>query len=156
MNMTKRALTALAGGALALLFAVGGAQAAQAVQENRDWASPQVVTTDASIGTAGADAAAEESSTFRASAHGCPSGYVCIYSSEYNLNNGIVEHWYYTYGSHRLYDEYGTHWIYNNQTGGAGFTLCRGTYGTDCDGTPRDVGTYVLDLTQYNSIKLVP
>ncbi|GAA1850255.1 hypothetical protein [Myceligenerans crystallogenes] len=156
MNTTKRAFAALAGGALALLFAVGGAQAAQAVQENRDMIRAEVVTTDAQIGTAGVDTTFAETDTFAASAHGCPSGYVCIYSSQYDLDNGIVEHWYSAYGSHQLYDEYGYHYIYNNQTGGAGFTLCQGSFGTDCGGTPRDVGTYYLDLTPYNSIKLVP
>lgn len=125
MNTTRRALTALAGGALVLLFTVGGAQAAQA-------------------------------DTSRAAEHSCPSGHVCMYAGKYNMDTGIIEHSYYTYGSHQFYDEYGYHYIYNNQTDGAGFTLCRGSYGTDCDDTYRAVGAYLVHLTEYNSIKLVP
>ncbi|WP_346268220.1 hypothetical protein [Streptomyces sp. SCUT-3] len=86
---------------------------------------------------------------------GCPSGYVCIYQGA-SWNNGVTEHKYYTYGAHNLVNEYGTHRVFNNQTGDATVQLCRGYNGVDC-GSKIKPWTYVdVDLTPYNSIKLSP
>lgn len=177
MNTSKRVLTALAGGAIALLGVVGSIQTAQAagtptsldagtrvtsVAADRDLSDRDLSDRDMSDRDmsdrewSGRDAAAPLQAATLAAVRGCQVGYVCIYSSESNWNRGIVEHRYYTYGTHRLYDEYGNHWIYNNQTDNAAFRLCRGGNGTDCDGWGYPGGPYVIHLTQYNSIKLVP
>jgi len=50
------------------------------------------------------------------SRHGCPSGYVCIYPGK-GWHNNKPSHKYYKYGCYKLYNQYGTHRVLNNQTG---------------------------------------
>lgn len=49
---------------------------------------------------------------------GCPAGAVCLYSPAGYENNN-PEHVYWSYGEHKLYNEFGSHYLLNNQTGGA-------------------------------------
>lgn len=54
--------------------------------------------------------------------HGCPYYYACMYTSSGWKNNTPEHEWYY-YGCYALYNEYGTRWIYNNQSGGGDISL---------------------------------
>lgn len=83
----------------------------------------------------------------------CSSGYVCIWAGE--SFNGTPTNSYYTYGVHKLYNQYGWHYIYNHQTGGAKFKLCTGSNGTGCT-APLPPGYGDVNLTPYNSIVLLP
>lgn len=96
---------------------------------------------------------------------GCPSGYACIYPRDKGWNNNSPSNKYYTYGCHRLYDQYGTHRVFNNQTGGAYVLLFKTS---DCSGTgivlPYPISSRYLsagrsvdvDLTPINAIYLEP
>jgi hypothetical protein len=87
--------------------------------------------------------------------YGCPSGAVCIYGEGvYPPNNPNPTNVYYSYGAHPLYNQYGYHYVLNNQYGGASASLCKTSSGTDCPYTiPQDYwGNYYL--TPINSITL--
>lgn len=86
---------------------------------------------------------------------GCPSGAVCLYS-EQGWQNQNPEHVYWSYGVHPLENEYGTHMILNNQTGGATAAHCDTSDGHGC-GKPFGPGTRVTfgDITPINSIRLM-
>lgn len=86
---------------------------------------------------------------------GCPSGYVCIYPGA-SWNNGVPEHKYYTYGAHNLVNEYGTHRVFNNQTGGATVQGCKGYDGVNCGLKVKPGYYWDEDLTPINSIRLNP
>ncbi|KNX38949.1 hypothetical protein [Luteipulveratus halotolerans] len=105
----------------------------------------------------GADAAQPSTAQIAGSSwHGCPWGAVCIYPQDAGYNGDRPSNVYWSYGSHKLYNQYGTHMIVNNQYGGALATLCTGSYGTGCiDWLP--AGTAVpAYLTPYNSMLLAP
>ncbi|MCX3059466.1 hypothetical protein [Streptomyces beihaiensis] len=102
-----------------------------------------------------AHAATDSSVSAQGTYEGCPSGYVCMYPNA-SWNGGVPEHKYYTYGVHKLYNEYGSRRIFNNQTGGATERECKNSDGTNCGSkllpwTYRDV-----DITPINSIRLDP
>jgi hypothetical protein len=60
-------------------------------------------------------AAAPAQASFSPS-HGCPSGAVCLYSSEYEWSAGYPKHAFSRYGYHPLHNEYGKNFvIFNNQ-----------------------------------------
>ncbi|WP_394841240.1 hypothetical protein LZC95_29740 [Pendulispora brunnea] len=54
-----------------------------------------------------------------ATAHGCPCGYGCIYPEDAGWNNDRPSHKYYKYACYNLSNQYGTHRLFNNQTGRA-------------------------------------
>jgi hypothetical protein len=54
--------------------------------------------------------------------HGCPYYYACMYTSSGWKSNTPEHKWYY-YGCYALSNEYGTRWIYNNQSGGGDISL---------------------------------
>ncbi|GAA3613622.1 hypothetical protein GCM10022223_32210 [Kineosporia mesophila] len=89
-----------------------------------------------------------------ATSHGCPSGYVCLYPQSAGWNNDVPSYKWYTYGGHNLTNQYGTHRLFNNQTGGAVVRNCYGTNGTNCAGIQRAGTYYDYDYTPYNSVKL--
>ena len=91
----------------------------------------------------------------QASYAGCDEGYVCMYPDA-GWNNGVPEHRYYTYGVHPLYNEYGLHRVFNNQTGGATARLCVNSDGTNCTSKLQPWTYYDYNLTPYNSIRLDP
>lgn len=101
--------------------------------------------------TAGGTNAQASGSTYE----GCPYGYVCVYPGS-NWNGGVPSLKYYTYGVHDLYNQYGTHRVFNNQSGGAIARLCKNSDGTNCVFTLNS-WTYVdYDLTPINAIDLAP
>ncbi|MFJ9944520.1 hypothetical protein [Streptomyces erythrochromogenes] len=86
---------------------------------------------------------------------GCPDGAVCIYPQ--NQNPAVKpSHIFYKYGAHNLTNQFGNHWVLNNQYGGATANLCTGSNGAGC-GRPiaSKTGVYA-DLTPVNSIRLNP
>ncbi|MET9467117.1 hypothetical protein ABZY44_20400 [Streptomyces sp. NPDC006544] len=84
---------------------------------------------------------------------GCPDGAVCIYPQ--NQNPAVKpSHVFYSYGAHNLSNQYGNHWVLNNQTGGAGARLCTGSNGVNCGNSiAQGTGVYA-DLGPINSITL--
>ncbi|MCL6672256.1 hypothetical protein [Streptomyces panaciradicis] len=102
-----------------------------------------------SVGTAEAKPAADSWGT-------CPSGAVCIFPQ--GVNPGDTQttptNTYWSYGAHNLSGQYGWHWVYNNQTGGAHAHLCKGYNGVNCDGDLAPGVAYWVDLTPVNSITL--
>ncbi|GGZ80459.1 hypothetical protein GCM10010371_45020 [Streptomyces subrutilus] len=86
---------------------------------------------------------------------GCPDGAVCIYPQ--NQNPAVKpSQIYYSYGAHNLSNQFGNHWVLNNQTGGATANLCTGSNGGGC-GNPIAARTGVYaDLGPINSIRLNP
>jgi len=87
---------------------------------------------------------------------GCPSGAVCVYPQDAGWNNGHPSDSYYSYGAHNLVNQFGTHRIFNNQTGGANMRNCTRTGGTGCPGHLA-AGRYMdQDLAPINSITLAP
>ncbi|WP_338674965.1 hypothetical protein V1460_19720 [Streptomyces sp. SCSIO 30461] len=84
---------------------------------------------------------------------GCPDGAVCIYPQ--NQNPAVrPTHIFWSYGSHNLSNQFGNHWVLNNQTGGATAALCTGYNGAGCGGRiAADHGVYA-DLTPINSVTL--
>ncbi|WP_147915308.1 hypothetical protein [Ruania zhangjianzhongii] len=62
---------------------------------------------------------ASDSPSAEGSPHnGCPYGAVCIYNPAGEATQ-TPEHVYWSYGKHQLYNEFGPHYIVNNQSGGA-------------------------------------
>ncbi|MET7685344.1 hypothetical protein [Streptomyces sp. NPDC005423] len=86
---------------------------------------------------------------------GCPSGAVCVYGEGVvPRDNPHPTAVYYSYGAHNLSNQTGSHWVLNNQYGGATMSLCDGYNGTNC-GTPIGQGVGVnANLTPVNSITL--
>jgi hypothetical protein len=99
--------------------------------------------------------------------HGCPSGAVCIYprGAGWNGGNPSVEMW--SYGPHNLSNQYGHHYVLNNQHDDGGFPviaiLCKGYDGKDCSGptyyqysrdSTKGVSWGNPDLTPINSVIL--
>ncbi|MFE6838118.1 hypothetical protein ACFVFI_25215 [Streptomyces sp. NPDC057705] len=84
---------------------------------------------------------------------GCPEGAVCIYPQ--NQNPAVKPtHVFYSYGAHNLNNQFGNHWVLNNQYGGATANLCTGSNGAGCGGPiAAKTGVYA-DLTPINSIRL--
>lgn len=131
-NITKSlAAAGLAAGSLALLTV--GAPAAQASEPN----------SKPTAAVAGGEY------------EGCPYGAVCIYPRDKGWNNGKPSNVYWSYGVHKLYNQVGNHYVFNNQSGGAGVWLCKGSNGTSC---VDHIAAYTFgnkNLTPINSIKLV-
>lgn len=84
---------------------------------------------------------------------GCPAGAVCIYSPSGWANNK-PEHAYFSYGVHKLYNEYGDHYVLNNQYGGAVATLNKGSNGGGIVTTLAQDADIRKNLTPINSITL--
>ncbi|WP_406148280.1 hypothetical protein [Streptomyces sp. NBC_01012] len=103
------------------------------------------------LATGAASQAAESGA--QATVHGCKAGYVCVYPGA-GWNGDKPTLTYYTYGAHNLVNQFGTHRVFNNQTGGASVALCTGYDGVNC-GTKGYPGQYTdANLTPINSIKL--
>ncbi|MFI6503864.1 hypothetical protein [Nonomuraea typhae] len=110
-----------------------------------------------SILTAGTAATALAGSmllgTGTAHAASCPSGAVCLREPDGSIQGRNI---WYSYGAHNLSNVFGTKVLINNQTGGAGFQICKGYNGADCYPVLRGVGAYApYDFTPINSIVLV-
>ncbi|WP_218030954.1 hypothetical protein [Dictyobacter aurantiacus] len=85
---------------------------------------------------------------------GCPSGYFCIYPT--SSCSGTPSNTYYYYGTYKLYNQYGNHCIFNNQTGSAVVWYCTDSYGNTCPSYSWAGAWGDVDLTPINSIKLAP
>ncbi|MFD7614022.1 hypothetical protein [Streptomyces sp. NPDC059828] len=84
---------------------------------------------------------------------GCPDGAVCIYPQ--NQNPAVrPTHVFWSYGAHNLSNQFGNHWVLNNQTGGATAALCTGSNGAGCGGRIAAGHGVYADLTPINSITL--
>lgn len=149
MTTSKRAMTALAGMLMALLFAVGGAQTAQAAGT-----APAAEAGGTTTVLPMRQGAGSGPGIMEANYDSCPSGYACVYSSWGEFLDDTPEHRYYYYGTYQFSNEYGDHWIWNNQTGGAMVHLCRNYNGTNCDVHLSQFQYKRVNLTPYNSIKL--
>lgn len=90
-----------------------------------------------------------------ATIHGCPSGAVCLYPNA-SWNGDRPSHAFYSYGTHRIYDQIGMKRWFNNQTGGAKAYRCTGSTGTGCGGNQAAGTYYDYDFTPINSVKLAP
>ncbi|WP_030901910.1 hypothetical protein [Streptomyces sp. NRRL F-5126] len=84
----------------------------------------------------------------------CPSGAVCIRETNGTILNRNI---FYSYGAHNLSNVIGKRVIVNNQTGNAGFKLCRGyNGGSPCTDVERYRGSYEpYNMTPINSVVLV-
>ncbi|MFF4079197.1 hypothetical protein ACIO87_23450 [Streptomyces sp. NPDC087218] len=106
-----------------------------------------------SVLTLGGSAAAAEAGA-AATIHGCPSGAVCLYPNG-SWANDKPTYIFYSYGAHKIYNQYGIKRIYNHQTGGATARNCYDAAGNNCGGYQK-ADTYAdYDYTPYNSIRLV-
>lgn len=73
---------------------------------------------------------APASAASNATYYGCPYGAVCIYNNA-DPNSGIQSGGvYWAYGAHNLSNQFGDHYVVNNQYGGAWVELCTGYNGT--------------------------
>jgi hypothetical protein len=81
--------------------------------------------------------------------HGCPSGAVCVYpeNAGWNGDRPSLEFW--SYGAHNLSNQYGNHYVLNNQTDwvppGGGYAAAMATGDTGYNGT----GTQSWTLINY-------
>ncbi|MGW1561097.1 hypothetical protein ACWCQ1_31865 [Streptomyces sp. NPDC002144] len=103
----------------------------------------------AAIGTSSANASDR-------TVYGCPGGAVCIYPRDADIHNSTPTNIYYSYGAHNLSNQFGNHYVLNNQYGSANATaqLCNGYNGADCVITIglNEFGVY--NLTPINSVVL--
>ncbi len=88
--------------------------------------------------------------------HGCPAGYVCIYPQNAGWNGDHPSLKYYNYGVYQLHNQFGTHYLFNNQTSGAWVWLCTDWNGNNRAGRYASPALYVVNLTPINSIRLTP
>ena len=86
--------------------------------------------------------------------HGCPSGYACIYPQNAGWNGDRPSLKYYRYGSYQLSNQFGNHYVLNNQTGGAPFWACTDWNGNTCPWYVEAGRSYQVDLTPINSVRL--
>lgn len=88
--------------------------------------------------------------------YGCPGGAACIYPEGADIHSSTPTDVFYSYGAHNLRNQFGNHYVLNNQWGGANATvrLCKGYNGVDCVITipMNEFGVY--NLTPINSIVL--
>ncbi|MER5741799.1 hypothetical protein ACFV97_26365 [Streptomyces sp. NPDC059913] len=114
--------------------------------------------TAATVGTVAAlvtGAGAADASSLASPLYGCPSGAACVYAEGKAPSAATLTDTYWSYGAHDLKNQYNSHWVANNQTGGASITLCYGYGGTTCTGpTIYAGGMLAVDLTKVNSIRL--
>ncbi|MEU7724157.1 hypothetical protein AB0B78_02720 [Streptomyces sp. NPDC040724] len=83
----------------------------------------------------------------------CPEGDVCIYGQNAGWDTKPTNQ-YRTAGVHKLYNQWGSHIVYNNQTHGWTVQLCRTSYGTDCLPKMKPGDGWPENLTPINSIRI--
>jgi hypothetical protein len=87
---------------------------------------------------------------------GCPYGAVCVYPQNAGWNGGHPSLFFYSYGAHNLSNQYGNHYVFNNQYGGASSTLNKGYNGASPYFRINAYNVCNCDLTPTNSITLLP
>jgi hypothetical protein len=109
------------------------------------------------LGVAAASGGHAEAAVPGRSFQGCPSGYVCIYPRDQGWNGGHPEvgGLFYSYGAHNLSNQYGNHYIFNNQYGEALVTLDQRPNGVDHAYLIPAGTAAVYNLTPINSITLI-
>ncbi|MFF8278350.1 hypothetical protein ACF05T_19935 [Streptomyces lateritius] len=108
------------------------------------------ITAAITLGTSQAQA-----TTAAGTVHGCPSGAFCIYPENAEWNNDVPSHIYWE-GMYNLVDQYGHHYLLNNQTDGWVVDICRKYNGVDCPWYMVQGASWSLDLTEINSVVLRP
>ncbi|MER7805315.1 hypothetical protein ABTX71_33960 [Streptomyces parvulus] len=107
------------------------------------------------VTSASAASAAEGQLSAAATEHGCREGRVCLYRGA-SWNNDKPAFSYFEYGYYNLSGVTGTWRIFNNQTGGATMSTCKGFDGTLCEGNLQ-MGDHIdKNMTPINSITLQP
>lgn len=88
---------------------------------------------------------------------GCPYGAVCIYPQNAGWNGGHPERGgvYFSYGAHNLSNQFGNHYVFNNQYGGASVTLNKGYNGRSPYFDINQFTYCPCNLTPTNSITLI-
>ncbi|AEW99885.1 hypothetical protein [Streptantibioticus cattleyicolor] len=131
---------------------------------SRTVASLSGVVALASLGLVGANSAV--AAGHRAaddSYYGCPAGAVCLYAQDATqgwdgLDPSRITNVYWSYGSHNLSNEYGWHWLVNNQTPSSSMNAwaetCTGYNGADCTKQILPRMGIQLDFGPINSIVL--
>ncbi len=118
----------------------------------RKFAMSVVGIAAAVIGTGAALAPTANAATTGTTAS-CPSGAVCLREPNGSI---LSKNIWYSYGAHNLSNVIGTKVLINNQTGGAGFAICYGYNGTQCNPVHRWTGpSEPFDFTKINSVVLV-
>ncbi|MGG2464491.1 hypothetical protein ACO0M4_32830 [Streptomyces sp. RGM 3693] len=105
-----------------------------------------VTLTALAVGTADAKAASGPWA-------GCPYGAVCVYPQNQDPAATPTDV-FWSYGAHNLSNQYGWHWILNNQSDGAHARLCTGSNGAGCNYDMAAQNGVWADLTPINSITL--
>ncbi|MFF7888486.1 hypothetical protein ACH40F_46370 [Streptomyces sp. NPDC020794] len=88
--------------------------------------------------------------------YGCPGGAVCIYPEGADIHTSTPTDIFYSYGAHNLSDQFGDHYVLNNEYGSGNATaqLCNGYNGVDCV-TAIELNEFgVFNLTPINSVVL--
>ncbi|MFJ8351737.1 hypothetical protein ACIQ9J_36430 [Streptomyces sp. NPDC094153] len=114
-----------------------------------------IVATALAAGAVLAFGGTANAATAAATIHGCPSGAVCLYPGP-SWSNDNPTYIFYSYGAHKIYNQFGMKRFYNNQTGGAIARNCYDADGKNCGGIQRAGTYYDYDYTPYNSILLAP
>ncbi|MFE9631810.1 hypothetical protein [Streptomyces sp. NPDC006463] len=91
--------------------------------------------------------------TAQADSFQCPEGAVCIYGQNAGWDTRPTD-MYWSVGVHKLYNQEGSHIVYNNQTWGWTVQLCRTSYGTDCLPKMRPGDGWPENLSPINSIRI--
>ncbi|MFJ9150809.1 hypothetical protein ACIRP7_22670 [Streptomyces sp. NPDC102270] len=99
--------------------------------------------------------AAQAAPAGNSTVYGCLSGNVCIWPENvWPQENPHPTNQYASYGAHNLSNQFGYHWVLNNQYGGATADLCNNYGGSNCvEHLAQDEWTYT-NLTPINSIRL--
>ncbi|HLS62892.1 MAG TPA: hypothetical protein VK060_05925 [Ruania sp.] len=85
--------------------------------------------------------------------HGCPLGAVCVYPDA-SWNGGNPTYAFYSYGAHKIYNQYGKHRVFNNQYGEGYAALSPDSDGSSW-GRALEPGEVIdVNLTSVNSILL--
>ncbi|WP_052229762.1 hypothetical protein [Streptomyces sp. CT34] len=84
---------------------------------------------------------------------GCPYGAVCIYPQGQDPAATPTDV-FWSYGAHNLSNQYGWHWVLNNQSDGAHAHLCTEYNGGGCNYDMAAQNGVWADLTPVNSITL--
>ena len=88
--------------------------------------------------------------------YGCPGGAVCIYPEGADIRTSTPTNIFYSYGAHNLSNQFGYHYVLNNQYGSANATaqLCNDYNGVNCVVTIGLNENGVFNLTPINSVVL--
>lgn len=86
---------------------------------------------------------------------GCSYGAACIYPENQDPPT-TKTHEFVAYGAYNLSNQYGMHWILNNQYDNAKVDLCYGYNGTNCFHTLQGGSGIRIDFTPINSVVLRP